>query len=302
MVNQVYRETTIKVCSISTAWTINVRYMVELLNACNPFWPGNWICHLYPWELRWLHLVPGRVEIRWETMVTNCTSLNSIASVYKWKVQRRCFVSCFWSSDWWNHEVSGSLSNFLLRYPNLFNSCCFSSSESGTCFGTNSWWVMLTINSFSAKTSILQMASRTAGRVKRSKMTSKHIAKRCSTTHFDVCFFKALPSKRSMIPVQHANLLQNTSTTMHTLGQTPLSTHQQVGDPQSTSFPNPSSTLQESSTSKWHDFINTHQQTPSISTRCSTQAPTVGTSPYLAATSIIISSSLHASSWHLLRW
>ena len=66
---------------------------------------------------------------------------------------------------------------------------------------TNSCWVMLTINSFSAKTSILRMAiSRTAGQVQRSKMTSKHqgfkehrpnIAKRFSTTHFDVCFFKS---------------------------------------------------------------------------------------------------------------
>ena len=301
MENQVYRETTIKVCSISTAWTINVRFMVELLNACNPFWPGNWICHLYPWELRWLHLVPGRVEIRWETMVTNCTSLNSIASVYKWKVQRRCFFSCFWSSDWWNHEVSGSLSNFLLRYPNLFNSCCFSSSESGTCFGTNSWWVMFTINSFSAKTSILQMASRTAGRVQRSKMTSKHIAKRCSTTHFDVCFFKALPSKRSMIPVQHANLLQNASTTMHPGPNTSIHPSARWR-PSINILPKPKQHTPGIQHVKTACFINTHRQAPSISTRCSTQAPTVGTSPYLAATSIIISSSLHASSWHLLRW
>ena len=89
--------------------------------------------------------------------------------------------------------------------------------------------------------------------------------------------------------MQHANLLQKCQhhDVLHPHTGSNTSIHPSArGDPQSTSFPNPSSTLQAVSTSKWHaSSTRTSKHPPSISTMCTTQTPTIGTAPYLAVTS-----------------
>lgn len=109
--------------------------VLQTSEPCSANPPGNWIWHLDPGKLWWLHLVPAAVKK--QRITYDKTSANNIDnwSILVWE----CLVSIRHSTTLSGNSALRNfepITEFCLPNPGLFNSCCFSSSESGTCFGT----------------------------------------------------------------------------------------------------------------------------------------------------------------------